>query len=182
MAEKDDGTCYTKKALEESMRKGWMMGAKARREYEYAPARQPRLSSYGTSAFPRYMYPAVPLVGSGMSRRVREPFFDAPAPRRRADIRGLGVLEDLMDKIEDEMDSQEEKAERNCVDGEETARYRYQALNDLLADAELAYANAQVDSSDLPKVIQSIKNKLERVKYGRFTRQRGPVTEATLWQ
>ena len=87
-----------------------------------------------------------------------------------------------MDRIEDEMDSQEEKAERNCADGEETARYRYQALNNLLADAELAYANAQVDSSDLPKVIQSIKSKLDRVRYGRLTRQRGPVTEATLWQ
>ena len=194
---KTEGTCYTKKEL----KKGWLMGAVAAGTSARARARprlgrsllssrvgllgsrtgllpygQPRLSTYGSPLFPQQTL--MPLVGSGRGYypgfRARSSAIDLldGMPHYGVDERSLATMEYLIKDIEDEMYKQEEKANRSCIEGEETALHRYQALNDLLADTVDAYNVATTTpaaAADLRSTIAVIKNRLSRARYGKLS-------------
>lgn len=180
--------CYNKKALKASMRKGYLMRAIEDRLAE----RQPLLSTYG--AQPYLQQPLVsraPLARSraglleesllsdtslfgpsnlvGRSRRAR---LGTTSAYSLADPKDIDSLESLMTQIEEEMYDQEEKARRSCVEGEETALHRYQAMSDLLDDATDALEEIQANPSaslELPKYISLVKSRFARARKGRLS-------------
>jgi len=132
------------------------------------------------------MYPQqamMPLVGSGRRYPTRMPMPMRPRPSvdmfggtsyYGTDVRSLSALENLMQDIEDEMYSQEDKANRTCVEGQETANYRYQAMNDLLADANDVFEDARMNGQaygpeDLANMVYTFRGRLGRAKNGRLS-------------
>jgi len=143
---------------------------------------QPGLSSYGTTMFPQRA--AMPLVGSSrripsLRRRISSANLFNNSPLYYSDPKYVTSLESLMGNIEQEMYSQEEKAHQSCVEGEESAIYRYQALSDLLADAADAYDNASRNPSyalELPRIVAVIKSRFNHARSGKLSNyQQSPI-------
>lgn len=192
------GVCYNKQALKDSMKKGYMIRAIE----DGLPIGQPRLSTYGAQPYPQQslvgsglrtplrsgllanaplssasLFGPTRLVGSAR-RSYRTPLARSRidllggSPYDIADPRDIDSLESLMAQIEEEMYVQEEKAQRSCIEGEETALHRYQAMSDLLDDATdaLEEINANPSASlELPKYVSTVKARFARAKRGKLS-------------